>query len=81
MDQGFRSVGCAFYEELELLAMRHSSCDIVFLAPGGARSVIRDEIKDLLVREGVEYMKTKGGLEIELTGILEINGKKPSGTC
>jgi transcriptional antiterminator Rof (Rho-off) len=81
MDQDFRSVNCAFYEDLELLAMKHSSVEISFEAANGTRAVVRDQITDLFTRDRVEYLRTKAGLEIELVKILEINGKRPTDAC
>jgi transcriptional antiterminator Rof (Rho-off) len=81
VDQSFKSVNCAFYDDLELLSMRHSFCDIIFEADNGGRSAIRDRIANLHTREGIEYMTTASGLEIDLTKILEVNGKKPLNAC
>jgi len=81
MEDKIKSVSCGFYEELELLSMQHRSCVISFEASNGARSEIRDQIADLYTKEGIEYLRTGSGLELPLTAILEINGRKPAGAC
>jgi len=80
MYQHYTPISCDFYDELEALATRKKTCNIVFLNDG-ARSQIRGEIADLYTREKVEYMKTTSGLEIRLDQLIEVDGKIASNYC
>jgi Rho-binding antiterminator len=80
MYQDYKPISCDFYDELEALATRHKTCDIIFFNNGG-RSQIRGEIADLYTREKVEYLKTTSGLEIRLDQLVEVDGKIASNYC
>jgi Rho-binding antiterminator len=80
MYQDYKPISCDFYDELEALATRKKTCDIVFFNNGG-RSEVRGEIADLYTREKVEYMKTSAGLEIRLDQLIEVDGKIASNYC
>ena len=80
MENEARKVDCNFYEELELLSLRHKRCRIVFFNDG-ARSEIIDEIRDIYTREAREWLKAGSGLEIALDQLLEVDGKRPSWAC
>lgn len=70
------NTGNDFHDELELLAAQHKNCEIIFRAHNGARSVIRDRISDVYNREGVPYLKTGSGMEIELGKLIEVDGRR-----
>jgi hypothetical protein len=78
MNSENKNIDDNFRDELELLAALRRVCEIIFRAANGSRSVIRDRIADLYSREGIEYLKTGSGLEIELTKLIEVDGKRPS---
>lgn len=70
-----------FNEELELLASMQRSVEIVFRSENGARTVIRDRIAGLFVQEGLECIRTGGGLVIGVDRLEEVDGLRPLGDC
>ncbi len=81
MDKGRKYEGIPFREELESLAASHRPVGIVFRSANGARTVVRDRVEGLLVREGRECLRTGGGLVIGLDQLEEIDGLRPPGAC
>ena len=80
MEENYKPVSCDFYDELEALATRKKTCDIIFLNNGG-KAQIRASIAHLYTREKVEYLKTNAGLEIRLDQLIEVDGKIASNYC
>lgn len=73
-------INCNFYDELEALATLSRRAEIVYKAEGAAIR-IKGIIKDLYVKEKVEYLKLESGLEIRLDELVEVDGKIPSNYC
>jgi hypothetical protein len=69
------------YEELEMLAGLNRLCELVFRSSSGARTVIRDRIGGVYIREGREWLQTAGGLEIGLDQLEQMNGIQISKNC
>jgi Rho-binding antiterminator len=80
MEEEYKPVNCDFYDELEALATKHKSVEMIF-NNNGAKSVIKATISDLYTREKVEYLKTNSGLEIRLDKLVEVDGKQASAYC
>ncbi len=81
MESGRKHTAIDFYGELEMLALSHRPCEIVFRSGNGGRTVIRDRIAGLYVLEGRECLKTAAGLEIDLNRLEEVDGIRPAGSC
>lgn len=67
-------IDCSFYDELELIALRGSEAEIIYLAennPVRKHGIIRS----LESKAGAEYMILTDGTEIRLDNLLSINGK------
>ena len=79
-DKTYTPINCDFYDELEALATLSKTAEVVF-ATQGAETRVKGIIKDLYVREGVEYLKMDSGLEIRLDQLREVDGKIPSNYC
>jgi Rho-binding antiterminator len=73
-------VNCNFYDELEALATLSKPCELIFQTEG-AKTSIKGIIKDLYVREGIEYLKMDSGLEIRLDALVQVDGKIPANYC
>lgn len=76
----YKPIDCSFYDELELIAMRGSETEIVFLDgenPLRKRSII----KTLESKGGAEYIVLIDKTEIRLDNILQIDGKVPPQNC
>lgn len=76
----YKPIDCSFYDELELIAMRGTETEIVFLEgenPVRKRSII----KTLESKGGAEYIVLIDKTEIRLDNILQIDGKVPPQNC
>jgi hypothetical protein len=81
MDKAHIPVARGVYDELEVLADLHRSCEIVFRSETGARTVIRDRIDALYTREDREWLRTAAGLVIGLDQLEHVNGILISKNC
>lgn len=81
MKEEYKSVSCGFYDELEALAISHKQCEIVFWNENGGKTITRDSIFNLNIREGVEYLKTGKGLKLRLDKLVQVDGKMPYNQC
>jgi len=81
MDLGRKHRDIPFYQELEMLALLHRPCEIIYRSENGARTVIRDRIAGLTVLEGRECLKTAAGLVIGLDKLEEVDGIRPPAAC
>lgn len=76
----YKPIDCSFYDELELIAMRGSETEIVYL--DGEKPVRkRSSIKTLESKGGAEYMVLTDKTEIRLDNLLQIDGKIPTPNC
>lgn len=76
----YKPIDCSFYDELELIAMRGSEAEIVYLdgeKPMRKRSII----KTLESKGGAEYLVLTDKTEIRLDNLLQIDGKVPPQSC
>ncbi|HEX9508866.1 MAG TPA: hypothetical protein VF939_00175 [Puia sp.] len=81
MDKAGSSDFEGLYEELAMLAGLHRSCELIFRSESGGRSVIRDRVERVYTREGREWLRTAGGLEIGLDQLEQMNGIQISKNC
>jgi hypothetical protein len=80
------SVPALFLEELEKLSARHRSCEIIYRAENGGRTVIRDRITEIQAETGpgeaeTPWLRTASGLVIPLDALEHVDGKTPSKYC
>lgn len=73
----YRSISCAFYDVLELLAMRRRRCVIEYISPDGSLKAVEAAIADVFAREGAEYMLLTSGETIRLDSLTSVDGVKP----
>ena len=74
MKQHYQPIDCHFYDELELLAIRGQTCQIVF-HDDGVEKEIEDIIIDFKIIERAEFMLLKSGKSIRLDQIIRVNDK------
>lgn len=76
----YKPIDCSFYDELELIAMRGTETEIVFL---DGRNPIRRRcsIQSLESKGGAEYLVLTDKTEIRLDNLLSIDGKVPKQSC
>jgi Rho-binding antiterminator len=80
MDHDYKPIDCNFYDELEALAVKRKTCDIIFMNEGG-KANIRTAIEDIFTRDHAEYLKTSSGLEIRLDRLIQVDGKMAGNVC
>jgi Rho-binding antiterminator len=76
----YKPIDCSFYDELELVAMRGSETEIVYLE--GEKPVRkRCIIQTIESKGGAEYLVLTDKTEIRLDNLLSIDGKIPPQQC
>lgn len=75
-------ISCDFHSELELFALRQQPVEIIFRSLVEARqSTICAAIKDLITRNGEEFLILPDGTEIRLDQLVSVGGKVLSSYC
>lgn len=80
MNDTYKPVACAFYDQLEYLAMKKQIILIEYTDHHGEHSspVI---IQDFITRKKEEFLITTSHIEIRLDKITRINGQEPESYC
>ncbi|TVR53394.1 MAG: hypothetical protein EA421_11325 [Gemmatimonadales bacterium] len=63
------------HDKLEETSVRGTIAHFLIRNGEGVEQEIQDRIQDIYARDGVEYMKTAGGLEIRLDRLTAFNGE------
>jgi len=79
--QKYIPISCSQYDELELLAMRKTVCQIEYLDSLGVHTKIDSIIANLVTKDKVEYLVTPDNLQIRLDKIVLINGQPIKDHC
>ena len=78
----YHPISCDYYDELTLLAMRHTICPIIYQNEKGARLTINASIKDIYTRGDGEFLLLSNGEEIRLDRLVSVDGKPlPDNSC
>ena len=80
MNDTYKPVACAFYDQLEHLAIRKQIILIDYVDHNGEHS-FPAIIKDLITRKKEEFLVTTNNIEIRLDKITGINGLDPESCC
>ena len=70
-----------FIEYLEELADFERSCDIKFRGDNGGIATIHARLRDVYVDEDESYIKTADGLRINISQLIEVNGRQAQNIC
>jgi hypothetical protein len=70
-----------FIEYLEELVDFERRCSIKFRADNGGVSVIHARLRDINLDEGQAYIKTADGLKINISQLMEVNGRQVQNNC
>jgi uncharacterized membrane protein (DUF2068 family) len=70
-----------FSEYLEELADFKRSCTIKFRAENGAVSIIQATIQMVEIEGGRGYIKVTGGQKINISQLIEVNGRQVQNIC
>ncbi len=78
----YKPISCDFYDELELLAMRKTPCQILFRKDAqGELQTIQGTINDLYTRNKEEFLLLSDSTEIRLDQLVSVNGKALKNYC
>lgn len=81
MPAKYKPISCHFYDELELLAIRQTSCPILYYNETNQQLATTDIIVDFKIINHAEFMLLKSGLQIRLDRIISVDGKELAGYC
>jgi hypothetical protein len=70
-----------FIEYLEELVDFERQCSIKFRADNGGVSVIHARLRDINLDEEQAYIKTADGLKINISQLMEVNGRQVQNNC
>ena len=70
-----------FIEYLEELADFERSCNIKFKGDNGGIATIHARLRDVYVDEDESYIKTAEGLKINISQLIEVNGRQAQNIC
>ena len=80
MAEEYTPISCSFYDRLEEAATIKKEVELQF-ALNGQRQKISTVIKNLLIRDKVEYMLLADGKEIRLDSIRSLDGVELQNHC
>ena len=81
MKEKYIPISCAFYDELELWALRKTNCKIVYLNDTNERQTIEGVIENLFTKEKVEFLLLKNGFQLRLDQLVTVNDKPLPDVC
>jgi hypothetical protein len=70
-----------FIEYLEELVDFERSCEIKFRGDNGGIANLHTRLRDIYIDEGQEYIKTADGLRINISQLMEVNGRQVQNNC
>ena len=71
----------SFIEYLEEIVDLKRSCSIRFKAENGGIAVIQTKLSDVNRSEEEDYIKTVDGLKINISQLVEVNGRVAQNIC
>ena len=74
MNAPYQPIACALTDELELRAMRGRPVGIRYRAAGGELLERSATIRNIVAREGAEYLILDEGEDIRLDRLVEVDG-------
>ncbi len=76
-------INCNYYDELEALATRRQSVPIAYKNENGDRLEVESVIVDFFIKDKVEFLQLRSGLNIRLDYLISVNGLllPTDGTC
>lgn len=70
----YKPVGCGFYDELEILAMRRQTALIEYRDESGDTQRTESRVEDVFAKNGEEFVQIDGGKRIRLDQLIRVNG-------
>jgi transcriptional antiterminator Rof (Rho-off) len=72
----YRPIDCSMHDRLEAAAVRRERVRILWRAPGGEVGETHALIRDIMVRDGAEFLLMNDGTEIRLDWIQTFAGDR-----
>ena len=70
-----------FIEYLEEMVDFERNCSIKFKGDNGGVATIHARLRDINLDDGQEYIKTADGLRINISQLMEVNGRQAQNNC
>lgn len=70
-----------FIEYLEELVDFERNCEIKFKGDNGGIANLHTRLRDINLDEGQPYIKTADGLKIQISQLVEVNGRRVQNNC
>ncbi|KAA3610495.1 MAG: hypothetical protein D8M58_05210 [Calditrichaeota bacterium] len=77
----YKPVSCSFHDELESLAVRQTSVEIIHRVESGDQNCIKSKIKDIITKDGAEFLILENDIQIRLDLIISVDGKELVNYC
>ncbi|OJJ23032.1 hypothetical protein BKI52_01380 [marine bacterium AO1-C] len=69
----YQPINCSLYDYLEAWAVKQTSCDVLYMNEQNEEARFTKKIKDLRVKNKVEYVEWHDGTTMRLDQLIEIN--------
>ncbi|HAS45615.1 MAG TPA: hypothetical protein DCS93_34345 [Microscillaceae bacterium] len=69
----YQPINCSLYDYLEAWAVKQTDCDVLYLNEQNEEARFTKKIKDLRVKNKVEYVEWNDGSTMRLDQLIEIN--------
>ncbi|UYZ58534.1 hypothetical protein [Hymenobacter latericus] len=78
----YRPISCSFYDELEARATTGQRCTLTYRTePDTPPSTYEGVIKELYIRDKVEYLRLDDGFEVRLDNLVAVDDKELRNYC
>ena len=78
----YQPIDCNLYDYLEAWAVKNTDCEVLYMSEQNEEARFTKKIKDLRVKNKVEYVEWDDGSIMRLDQLIEINGVRFLGmTC
>lgn len=81
MEKKYVPIDCNFYDEIEILAMRKSKSNVVYLSEKDEQTTIEGVIKNVYAKNKEEFLEMESGLIFRLDRLISLDGKVVPGAC
>ena len=80
-ERPYKPISCSFHDELEAIAVKQKHVEINFLDPNEMQQTVKSQIKDLISKNGIEFMLLKDNTLVRLDWIISVDGKEMASYC
>lgn len=77
----YRPISCSFYDELELAALQQRLCLVHYRDEEGGELRVQSRIRQLLTRDGEEFLQLDTGEWVRLDRLIAIDDKRLEHYC